>query len=86
MWKQFLNMEDYTVELKNMHNEAYKKLQQAASKFVDVKNNSLIFKAIGRAAGCSHITVWNYVKGEGKDGYLTEILTKAFKKYKIENN
>lgn len=41
-----------------------------------------IYSTVGAKLGVSSQTVYNYVAGKGKDGYLTEALTKAFKALK----
>lgn len=41
-----------------------------------------IYSLVGAKLGVSSQTVYNYIAGKGKDGYLTEALLKEFKQLK----
>lgn len=68
-------------ELLSKHIEANTKLYSAAGKWTG-NGSTKVYKEIGKMVGCSGITIGNYVNGDGKDGFLTQVITKAFKKYK----
>ena len=65
------------------HEKAHFKLKVAALPFFFIFNVTLAYKKVGRNIGCSHITIANYVQGDYKDGFLTEAITKEFKKLKL---
>ena len=69
-------------DIQDRHQMAHAALSDAAAKFVKNGIKKACEVVAGRI-GCSDVTVRNYVYGKGKDGYLTEAITKEFKKLKL---
>jgi len=69
-------------DILDRHQMAHAGLVDAATKYL----NGGIKRAcevVADRIGCSDVTVRNYVQGKCKDGFLTEAITKEFKKLKL---
>lgn len=65
-------------ELNTRHKEAIKTLQEVATPKTKEKGLVFLSEAIAKNLKRSPQTIMNYIKGRGKDGYLTEAITKEF--------
>ena len=65
-------------ELKVKHKDAIKALQEAALPKTKEKGLVALSEIVGKNLKKSPQTIMNYINGRGKDGYLTEAITKEF--------
>lgn len=68
--------------LEQRHNKAHKDLIKAAKPHMDKKNVKALFNPIAKKYKISDQTIYNYIGGRCKDGFLTEALTFEFKQLK----
>ncbi len=64
------------------HKMAHAGLVDAARKFMG-EGRTKAYYVVSQRVGCSDVTVRNYVNGKCSDGFLTEAITKEFKKLKL---
>jgi predicted transcriptional regulator len=60
-------------EIKERHTKANKALKDAFESLPDPKYTYV--ESIAKSMGRSKQTIYNYVRGLGKDGYITEAIT-----------
>ena len=65
-------------ELKARHKAAVKELQEISAPITKEKGLVLTSKQIAKNLSVSPQTIMNYIDGRGKDGYLTEAISKEF--------
>lgn len=70
---------DAIKEFKRKHKQAHKELRAAAQKYIDNGGLTVVAKEIAPKLDISYQSVINYVYMGGKDGFLTEAITKLFK-------
>lgn len=65
-------------ELNKRHRDAIRELQEVAIPKTEKDGLVKLSKVVGKNLKKSPQTVMNYLRGRGKDGYLTEAITKEF--------
>lgn len=68
--------------LKQRHKKAHNELRKIATKVLEGKESTPILSTIADKLDISSQTIYNYIGGRCKDGFLTESLTEEFKKMK----
>lgn len=77
----FLDIDNVPVERIKYCKMSYK-LNSIANEILICNPSTIVLKDIGKLLGISNTTVLNYAKGEIKDGFLAQVMYKAFKQYK----
>lgn len=66
--------------LKKRREDAFVRLRTIAKQKTTKGNITLSYVTVGGALRLTSQTVYNYVQGKGKDGFIVEALIKEFKK------
>ncbi len=70
-----------STKLKDRHADALKDLNDAfGTATADAKSKTKIVQAVAKNLSVSSQTVYNYLRGHIKDGFLTEAMTEEFQK------
>ncbi len=68
-------------QLVKRRNDAIKELKAVVEKNVPAGKSTNAYHTVGVKFGITAQTVYNYIEGKGKDGYLIDALIEEFKNY-----